>query len=389
MRAVLTTFGTTGDVFTLCLFAKALAARGHQATVLVPRHAEALARSAGLPVKTYGPDVSGTLHEVLKMQTAGVHGRDGFKSLVAVMGREVPRAFSTLCVACTDADVLISSIDPPLGLTLHQTTGTPYVALCLGCPYDDSWFRAEKVGAVNGLRSLLGLPAIPPAGLLDPTGISPQLTLFGLSRHIFPLPDDWPSHYHVTGFFLEEEEPGVPDPALAAFVENGEPPIMVTFGSMLHGDPAAVKRTLVEAIEQAGCRAVFQMSPSELYANGGLPPAIHHVGFTSHAWLFPRCRAAVHHGSPGTAANAFRAGIPAIFVPHAFEQFEFARYAQRQGCSPEPVPFAELTPTRLAAAIAEVIGQEKYRRAAEDLRDRMRDEDGLRTACELVEALVH
>jgi UDP:flavonoid glycosyltransferase YjiC (YdhE family) len=388
MRVVLTTFGTTGDVFSLCLLARAVAARGHQATVLVPRHAEALASSCAIPVKTYGPDVSATLHEVLKMQAAGVSGRDGFKALVALMGREIPRAFSALCVACKDADVLISSTDPPLGLTVHETTGIPYVALCLGCPYDDSWFRAEKVAAVNGLRALFGLRPILGEGVFDPTGISPQLTLFALSRHIFPVQEDWPSHYHVTGFLLDEEEPGVLDPELAAFVNGGEPPIVVTFGSMRHEDPAAVKTSLIEAVELAGCRAVFQMNPAEVYGDGRLPPEIHHVGFTSHAWLFRRCRAAVHHGSPGTAASAFRAGIPAVFVPHAFEQFEFARYAQMQGCSPEPVPFSGMTPARMAAAIREVIGRPAYRQASEDLRDRMRDENGLRTACELVEQLV-
>lgn len=388
MRAVLTTFGTTGDVFSVCLFARALTRRGHHATVLVPRHAEALARSCATTVQTYGPDVSATLQDVMRAQSSGLEGREAFKSLISRMSRDMPRVFSALCVACRDADVLISSTDPPLGLTVHESTGTPYVALCLGCPYDDGWFRPDKVAGVNALRALLGLRPIPDDGVLDLTGVSPQLTLFAMSRHLFSVPDDWPPHYHIVGFFLDEEEPTVADPDLAAFLEAGDPPIVVTFGSMLHEDPAGVRSRLVHAVERAGCRAVFQMSPAEVYADGRLPSTIRHVGFTSHAWLFTRCRAAVHHGSPGTAASAFRAGIPAVFVPHAFEQFEFARYAERQGCSPAPVPFSEMTAPRLAAAIQDVLDRPAYRRASEDLRDRMRGEDGLRTACELVEQFV-
>ena len=386
MRAVLTSFGTTGDVYPLSLLAFELQRRGHDPLLVVPRHCASLTQHLDLKSAFYGPDVTAIESEILRIQNSGPAMQERYKGLVAQLGRSMPRAFSDLIALCRDADVLICSIDPPLGLTIHETTRIPYVALHLTCPYDDSWYRSEKLAGINGLRKLLGLNPIEDTGSIDPTGISPQLTLFALSPHIFLPQPDWPEHFHVTGFFFpSNEEKWEPGPELQAFMAAGEAPVILTFGSMMHEDPASVNDVLIRAAEQAGCRAVLQMNTLALPEGRKLPASVYPLGFASHSWLFSRANCVVHHGSPGTAAAVFRAGVPAVYVPHAFDQFEVAKCAQAQGCAAPPIPFTELSVERLASAIREVLENRSYRESAEILRHKMSLEDGVQTAAKLVE----
>lgn len=388
MRAILTSFGTTGDVFPLCTLAYELKRAGHEPRVVVPRHCASLARQLGVECTFYGPDVGEIEMEILRIQNSGSAMHSRYKELVAQLGRSTSRAFSDLAVLCRDADVLICSMDPPLGLTIHESVRIPYVALHLTCPYDDSWYRAEKLAGVNEFRRLLGLTPILDSGGIDPTGISPQLTVFALSRFVFPPRIEWPKHFHVTGFFFPEEKSWEPDPSLKSFMEAGDPPVVITFGSMMHEDPEQVNALLLSAVEQLGCRAALQMSSGQTVSQRRLPSNIHVVGFASHTWLFSHADCVVHHGSPGTAAAVFRAGIPALFVPHAFDQFEMARYACEQGCAAPPLAFTELTVDRLSAAIADLKTNRGYREAAAVLRDKMSTENGVESARLLIEELV-
>lgn len=388
MRAVLTSFGTTGDVFPLCVLAHELRRRGHAPNLVVPRHCAKLAAQLQLDCQVYGPDVSELLVEILSLQNAGPAGYERYKQLVARLSQATPRAFSDLSVACRGADVLICSLDPPLGLTIHETTRIPYVALHLTCPYDDRWYRQDKLRGVNALRVLLRLAPFSSGGVIDPTGISPQLTLFALSRHLFPPQSDWPEHFHVTGFFFPEERAWEPAPQLAAFVADGEPPVIVTFGSMLYDEPRAVNALLLAALERVGCRAILQMGDPQTFEGLRVPPQVKPIGFASHTWLFAHADCAVHHGSPGTAAAVFRAGIPAVIVPHAFDQFEVANYAHAQGCAGPPLPFRELTVENLSNAVAALRSDARHYQAARTLREQLLHEDGAGTAATLIEQLL-
>jgi sterol 3beta-glucosyltransferase len=119
-----------------------------------------------------------------------------------------------------------------------------------------------------------------------------------------------------------------------------------------------------------------------------MPPRVHAAEFVLHTWLFPRASCVVHHGGPGTAAAAFRAGIPSIFVPHTFDQPIWADLAHDLG-TVAPIPLLELTAERLASAITTTLNEERYREVAARLREKILTEQGVRTAAELIEDLVY
>jgi vancomycin aglycone glucosyltransferase len=108
---------------------------------------------------------------------------------------------------------------------------------------------------------------------------------------------------------------------LEAFLESGEAPIFVGFGSM----PAAAgaSRHLIGAVRAVGRRILVSRGWAGLDIIDNAPDCLV-VGDVSHDLLFPRVAAVVHHGGAGTAAAAARAGIPQVITPMFSDQFYWA-----------------------------------------------------------------
>jgi UDP:flavonoid glycosyltransferase YjiC (YdhE family) len=156
---------------------------------------------------------------------------------------------------------------------------------------------------------------------------------------------------------------------------------------MTHDDPDRVTAILLEAIRMAGCRAVIQRGWSGL---GRLPlsPNVYVLEFVPHSWLFPRSACVVHHGGAGTSAAAFRAGVPAVFIPHNFDQPVWGELAHEMGLTVKPIPIQELSAERLANALRTVLTTSAYKHAASALQEKIMAEQGVKRARELIEELV-
>jgi sterol 3beta-glucosyltransferase len=60
----------------------------------------------------------------------------------------------------------------------------------------------------------------------------PELpSLYGISEHLLPRPADFPENSVFTGFWSDTINPELPED-LVDFLQNGEPPLLITFGSM-------------------------------------------------------------------------------------------------------------------------------------------------------------
>lgn len=61
----------------------------------------------------------------------------------------------------------------------------------------------------------------------------------------------------ISGFyFFESESDFKPDDDLAAFLASGDAPVYIGFGSVVVEDPTAMTKTILEAVEKAGVRAL-------------------------------------------------------------------------------------------------------------------------------------
>jgi len=95
--------------------------------------------------------------------------------------------------------------------------------------------------------------------------------------------------------------------------------------------------------------------------------------------------AVVHHGGSGTTGAGLRAGVPSVLVPHLGDPPFWARRVVALGAGPQPIPRRQLTAVRLAQAITCALTDPGIRARARALGERIRAEDGIGKAIEILE----
>ena len=141
------------------------------------------------------------------------------------------------------------------------------------------------------------------------------------SPTVIPRPDDWPEpRIHIPGYLFLDLTTGYQLSALLTdFLSTGEPPICVTFGSMIHGDAESIYRTVLNALTQTGNRAMVLSGWSDLQEFAS-PENVLVLESVPHDWLLPHCKAIIHHGGASTTAADLGSGIPNLVVPFAADQ---------------------------------------------------------------------
>jgi UDP:flavonoid glycosyltransferase YjiC (YdhE family) len=222
------------------------------------------------------------------------------------------------------------------------------------------------------------MPLAEPFGDLDRRR---QPLLYCYSSAVAPPPDDWGDWIDVTGYwFLDRPTDWTPPEELAAFLDDGPPPVYVGgFGNMTNRDPRELARMVVHALAKTGQRAVILTGWGGLQRSE-LPPGICAVDWVPFDWLLPRVSAVVHHGGSGTTAASLRAGVPTVVVPFFLDQFFWGRRVHALGVGPEPILRSRLTADALTEAIRTVTTDGGMRQRAEALSRRIRAEDGVARA---------
>jgi sterol 3beta-glucosyltransferase len=399
MRAVMTNFGTTGDVEPFLALAVELRRHGHEPILaLSPYYADRVAEF-GIAFAPIGPDlqkIQNDINLVVTTRPEVANSIEHIQSSYTPVALALPQMFAELRAVCQNADVLISGPMQPASRMVHELTGIPYVAVYLiylgSRRVPDIAFQQISAAYINPFRTQLGLPPLNTplvsSGASTEEVASPHLNLYAVSRHVVTPPNDWPAHHHMTGYFFLDNTTWHPDPTLVDFITAAKPPVVIGFGSMSHEAPEQLTDLILQAIEIAGCRAIIQRGWSGL-GSSRIAPHVHMMGFVPHSWLFPQAACVVHHGATGTTAAMFRAGVPGVFVPHAYEHPLNAQVAHELGCAGPMIPYQQLTAERLGAAIRATLATERYYQAAAALGERIRTELGVQQARHLIERLVY
>ncbi|CAK7221906.1 hypothetical protein SBRCBS47491_004689 [Sporothrix bragantina] len=193
----------------------------------------------------------------------------------------------------------------------------------------------------------------------------------------FPKPRDWPAHIDVCGFFFRDTPVYQPPPELERFLKSGPPPVYIGFGSIVVDDPLKLINTVVDAVGEAGVRAVISRGWSNIVG----PPNtnIYYIDDCPHEWLFRHVAAVVHHGGAGTTACGLRNGRPTVVVPFFGDQPFWGNMVAAAGAGPSPIPHASLDAENLTAAIRFCLRSETAS-AAQTLARKMQNESGVTAA---------
>jgi len=213
---------------------------------------------------------------------------------------------------------------------------------------------------------------------------STWLDLVAVSPAVCPLDPAWPASTRVVGYWFLDEPNFVVDEGLRSFVGDDKP-VVLGFGSMHGFDSEATTRMLFEAVRGLPKKVVVQAGWAGL-GLGDVPPNVFLAKFVPHSWLFERASCVVHHGGAGTTAAALRAGVPQTIAWHLGDQPSWGRRVELLGVGPKTLSFKKLTSKWLRARLETMLSDATMQDEARVLGSRIRGEDGVAKAAELLEA---
>lgn len=416
MKLTLIALGSRGDVQPIVALGRGLADVGHTVRMVTMVGFEPMVREQGLEFFPVEGDAQALTSELILEGVKGkglslLHMVRGFMRTFGAITQSYHAAFAD--DALRDSDAILSQLPGGFyGYDLAEALRVPYIALSvipqevtgayplsllpmqfsLGRWYNRlTYYFGQQMAwqpfrqAINAFRRQLGLP---PAsfwwGNMRRMKRERVPVIQGFSEHVIPTQPEWGDHVHTTGYWMLDESGWQPSDALLRFLDAGDPPVFVGFGSMPVPDPAAATTVIVEALQRGGRRGILGAG----WANIGaidLPETVFALDYAPYAWLFPRMAAIVHHGGSGTTGFALRSGVPSMVVPFTADQPFWGRRTQKLGVGHAPIPFAKLTPADLAAAITTMTTDRDMQRRAADLRDAMTGERGIQRAVTVVQ----
>lgn len=212
-----------------------------------------------------------------------------------------------------------------------------------------------------------------------------HIAMVSCSNFVFPRPKDWDKNIYQSGYwFVEENKEYKPSKELEAFINNGEKPVYIGFGSVFDSDEKdKIVRIIIDALKKCGKRGII----SGMGKVDNLPYNIISVDGIPHTWLFEKVSVVCHHGGAGTTAAGFRAGVPSVIIPFSNDQFAWAHRAFDLGVGAKPIYKKDLTADKLAEGISYALNKDIIERA-EMLSKNIALEDGaLDCAKEIVDML--
>jgi UDP:flavonoid glycosyltransferase YjiC (YdhE family) len=405
VRVLIQTLGSWGDVLPFVAVGRALRARGHQVALLANEVFAAAIAGAGLECVPIGAA------EVFRASLAnpdlwhptrslGVVVREGIAPSLGISVERLRERVTadTVLVGSTlgfaarivrelhDVPLVSAYLAPISFRTLHRV---PRFAALPMKPSSPRWWKRLLWALIEGVSDRAVRPVLDPVRRAN--GLGPASRVFfdwihspdariGLFPEWFGPPQpDWPPRVLTTGFCFEGD--GDPlDPALDAWLSEGEPPIVFTHGSAQVGSRTFFAES-VAAAAALGRRALL-VAQSRDSVPAGLPPGMRHEAWVPFARLLPRVGLLVSHGGIGTCARALAAGVPHLAVPLAHDQFDNASRLEDLGTG-TCLPARRYRAARAAAAIRALEGARKAcARAAE----RLRGVDGAAAAADAIEA---
>ncbi|WP_182873747.1 glycosyltransferase [Microbispora sp. H10670] len=399
MRVLLSTIGTRGDVQPMVALALALRDLGQEARLCVPPDFREWIEGLGFPVVPIGPELRQTASAAPRVQAPPTpeQRRRMLDGTVAVQ-------FATIPAAAEDCDVVVAG--GALSIAAHSVAermglGYVYASYCpvtLPSPHHAPvpvWGQAppdgtagnaalwdedarrwnDNVGAaLNSHRASMGLAPVADA-----------------RRHMFtdrpwlaadpalgPWPDPAGQEVVQTGAWVLPDLRPLP-PELEKFLDDGEPPVCVGFGSIRA--PQGVARAAVDAARALGRRVIVMRGWAGLSPEDDGPDCLS-IGEVNQRALFPRVAAVVHHGGAGTTTTAALAGAPQVVVPQQYDQHYWARRVGDLGIGAAHPPAAP-TAGSLTAALGEVL-RPGVRDRAEAVAGEVRDDGAMVAARRLV-----
>jgi UDP:flavonoid glycosyltransferase YjiC (YdhE family) len=419
-RIVLTAFGSLGDLHPYVAIALGLKERGHEAVLATSQCYQQKIEALGLGFRAVRPDSDwvadpDVMRRLMDLRTGTVRA---VREMVLPVLRE---SYADTLAAAERADLLVSH--PLTGYATRlvaEMTGIPWASTMITplgffsihdmpvlppAPFLSrklrrlgpafwgpvSWFakRATRFMARPWyrLRSEIGLPPTGEGNPLEDSH-SPSLVLALFSELLAARQPDWPPQTVLTGFPFYDEDGGAGlPPALAGFLDDGPPPIVFTLGMSAATVAGPFYEHSVAAAGRLGRRAILILGKNLRNRPAALPQDVVAFDYAPFSKLFPRAAAIVHAGGIGTTGLAMLSGRPMLVMPCAHDQPDNAARVTRLGIA-RMIARQRYSPDRAARELRHLLDNPVYAQRASAVGAAIRQEDGVRAACDALERLL-
>lgn len=420
LRVVLSNIGTFGDVNPLIALALEMKARGHTPAIAVPEMYRGKIEPLGIAFFPIRPDydahdarLAAMIYDIRKGTERGLREllfpvlRQSYEDLLAAVGAD------------GGADLLLTGELAYAGPIVAEVTGVPWASYVLApfsffSAYDPPvlppypmlakvqafvpgmghlvarfarWVTRDWCDPVYALRMELGLDR--GSDPIFDAKHSPALVLAMFAEVLGTHQRDWPASTRITGFVFYDGDAGKLDldAELETFLQAGPPPIVFTLGSAAVMNAGDFYEQSAQAAELLGRRAVLLIGGDPRnQPKRSLPHTTCVVRYAPYSQLFPRASLIVHQGGVGTTAQALRAGKPMLLMPYSHDQPDNARRVKRMGVA-LLLQRPRYKAKRVAAAIQKLQADPAYAQRALAISKRMQAQDGVKEACDALEAI--
>ncbi|WVR00064.1 hypothetical protein IAU59_007206 [Kwoniella sp. CBS 9459] len=410
------TIGSRGDVQPYIALGLRLKQDGHKVVIVTHPEFKAWVEGYGIQHRQAGgdPTMLMKLSQEHKMFSPGF-----FKESLGGFRKWLDDLLYDSWTACQDADVLIESPSTMAGIHIAEGLKIPYFraftmpwtrtsayphafmvpAFEMGPSFNystyvlfDNIMWKATAGQINRWRKKhLRLPPT------DMTSLSVTKVpfLYNFSSAVVPKPLDWHDDISITGYWnLEDSDTDwSPSPELDRFMQqakaDGKPLVYIGFGSIVVPRPNEMTKSVIQAVEKAGVRAIIAKGWSSRSGDPAtegedieFPASCFGVDKIPHGWLFPKVQAALHHGGAGTVGASLRAGIPTLIKPWFGDQFFWSVRVTKLGVG---LKVASLRADDIASALIKATTDTTMIEKASRIGERIRSENGVDNAIQAIQ----
>ncbi len=390
MKVAIVINGTRGDVQPMLALAKGLIENGHEIICCAPPENAELVKRHNCQFVAFGPN-----YKELFKQNAQMKGGATKAPSPKEMKKETENQIDLLPELLKGSD-LVLGVGFVLGVhTVADILNVPYrfvifYPILLGTSKTDPFINRVLFGFGRSITNMVMKSFINKKRV--ELGLQPILDVWSnwmgdnvivaCDKELNSAREGVLFNFTQTGYMTLPSQTGLPE-NVEKFLSSGKPPVFIGFGSNPVSRPDKYSHTFSEVSKATNQRLIISKGWADLPDDN--TSDVLYVDDMPFELLFPRLAAIVYHGGTGTMAAAARAGIPQVAFPFMADQFVNRKQIVKLGLGPNACDFKKLSTNALASAITECVTNDKYKKNAVEISQKLQGSNGLELTLRLIE----